>query len=93
MNFNKGDRVKHNIGEVWGIDEIIENRNGKIKKMMLKGRLWSNFSIVFFYLFKYLFKFNIYKNQFVKKVIEAEYAKDGYRDIFLVCQKITKGVI
>ena len=32
MNFNKGDRVKHNIGEVWRIDEIIENKNGKIKK-------------------------------------------------------------
>jgi hypothetical protein len=35
MNFNKDDRVKHNIGEVWGIGEIIENRNGKTKKMVL----------------------------------------------------------
>ena len=35
MNFNKEDRVKHNIGEVWGIGEIIENRNGKTKKMVL----------------------------------------------------------
>ena len=35
MNFNKDDHVKHNIGEVWGIGEIIENRNGKTKKMVL----------------------------------------------------------
>ena len=35
MNFNKGDHVKHNIGEVWGTGEIIENRNGKTKKMVL----------------------------------------------------------
>ena len=32
MNFIRRGRVKHNIGEVLGIGEIIENRNGKTKK-------------------------------------------------------------
>jgi SAM-dependent methyltransferase len=85
--------VGHRHYKVKFLKGVLETCGFRMEKMMLKGKLWSNFSIVFFYLFKYLFRFNIYKNQFVKKVIEAEYAKDGYRDIFLVCQKITKGAI
>lgn len=59
----------------------------KIRELKLKGRFFSNLSIPFFYAFKYLFKFNLYRNPLAGKVLKFEYRQTGYRDIFLVASK------
>ena len=82
--------VGHRHYKVEKLKEILNNCGFRIEKMLLKGGFLSNFSIVFFYLFKYLCGVNIYKNRFVERILKKEYAKDGYRDIFLVCRKQKK---
>ena len=79
--------VGHRHYKVEKLKEILNNCGFKIEKMLLKGGFWTDFSIVFFYLFKYLCGLNIYKNRFVERILRKEYAKGGYRDIFLVCRK------
>ena len=79
--------IGHRHYKVESLKKMLNNNGFTVERLLLKGRFWSNFSIPFFYLFKYLFKMNIYRNKFVENLLKAEYAKEGYRDIFLVLRK------
>lgn len=82
--------VGHRHYKVGLLKELLNKCSFQVERLLLKGRFWSNFSIPFFYLFKYLCRVNIYRLGFVERILKAEYSKDGYRDIFLVCRKRTK---
>ena len=79
--------VGHRHYKVEKLEKMLDEAGFKIEEVLLRGKFWNNFSIPFFYLFKYLFGINIYRNNFVEKVLRKEYAQEGYRDIFLVARK------
>jgi len=79
--------VGHRHYNAGALKSMLINCGFEIEKLSFKGGFLSNFSIPFFYLFKYLFGMNIYKNAFVEKMLKKEYNKEGYRDIFLICRK------
>ena len=80
--------VGHRHYKIDNLRQMLSNQGFEFEKLMLKGGILANISIPFFYLSKYLFKLNLYKQPFVAKILTREYKKDGFRDIFLVCKKI-----
>ncbi|MCK5305549.1 MAG: methyltransferase domain-containing protein [Candidatus Omnitrophica bacterium] len=70
------------------LEEILENSGMKIDFYELRGGIISSISPIFFYLFKYCFKKNIYRDSnFVKRLLTNEFKKKGFRDIFLIAKK------
>jgi len=82
--------VGHRHYKVENLRQMLSDQSFEFEKLMLKGGVLANISIPFFYLSKYLFKINLYKQPFIAKILTNEYEKDGFRDIFLICKK-TKG--
>jgi ubiquinone/menaquinone biosynthesis C-methylase UbiE len=80
--------IGHRHYNVENLRQMLADKGFEFEKLMLKGGVLTNLSIPFFYLSKYLFKINLYKEPFIEKIITREYEKDGFRDIFLVCKKI-----
>ncbi len=79
--------VGHRHYKIGNLSKMLNNCGFRVEKVLLKGRFWNNFSIVFFYLFKYLFALNIYRNKSIERILKKEYAKEGYRDIILLAIK------
>lgn len=70
------------------LEEMLESSGMKIDFCELRGGMISSISPVFFYIFKYFFKKNIYRDSnFVKRLLTNEFKKKGFRDIFLIAEK------
>ena len=80
--------VGHRHYKVENLHNMLSDNGFEFEKLMLKGGILANLSIPSFYLFKYVFRINLYKQPFIERILTREYEKDGFRDIFLVCRKI-----
>ena len=80
--------VGHRHYRIDNLRQMLSDKGFEFEKLMLKGGILANISIPFFYLSKYLFRVNLYKQPFIERILTREYEKDGFRDIFLVCKKI-----
>ena len=70
------------------LEEMLEDSGMKIDSYELRGGIISSISPTFFYIFKYLFKKNLYRDfESIKKIISDEFKKEGFRDIFLIAKK------
>lgn len=59
----------------------------EIEKLELRGRFWSELANFFFYPCKFILRINLFRVNFVKKMIYEEYQKNGCRMIYLVARK------
>jgi SAM-dependent methyltransferase len=80
--------VGHRHYKVDNLQNMLNEAGFEFEKLMLKGGVWANISIPFFYLSKFLFRINLYKKPFVERLLTKEYEQDGFRDIFLVAKKV-----
>ena len=69
------------------IREMLASAELSVHRIELKGRWISCFCIPFFYLFKYIYKLNLYKTGTYRSLILKEYEKPGFRDIYLIAYK------
>jgi SAM-dependent methyltransferase len=69
------------------IKEYLFNSGFSIVSLHTKGAWVSTFFIPLFYLGKYIFRNNLYKSNWYKRILIKEYQREGFRDIYLVAKK------
>ena len=66
---------------------LLGDQGFEIERLDFRGRWFSTVTIPVFYLWKYLFRRNLYRTPWVSRRLNAEYATDGFRDLFVVARK------
>ena len=80
--------VGHRHYKINLLKKMLNEAGFSIDKLQLKGNFITTISSPFFYLFKYLFKKNIYRDyKAIRHLIKEDFKKKGFRDIFLVAKK------
>lgn len=69
------------------IKKMLEEAGLVMEKAEVRGGFLGNASTIPFYVIKYLFHANLYKNKFFSRILEKEYYKKGTKDIFVISRK------
>lgn len=79
--------VGHRHYKAEEIKKMIDEAGFSMEKTEVRGGFLGNVSIIPFYVLKYLFHINLYKNKFFSPILERDYYKKGTKDIFVVGRK------
>lgn len=86
--------VGHRHYRVAEVAALVRQAGMEVDRVDLRGRWFSNATILIFYLGKYLFRKNAHRHPWVTRKLAQEYQRPGYRDIFLVaCKPRPSGVM